>query len=183
MTPYAHLCPIRQISHARARARYRAFLLGSPIFLLCSISPSASHLLALTSCTTLMICLPAMTGNDTAARIHGTVLSILFALCSAVRMYCVEHTRLYASTVRSWEVRDQGEKTNLAISIAPALNGVVHKLEGEKVPSFMAVASEFALSSPGDSVGDENDRRYSAMKKSSLSAQKMKSVFCVSSTR
>jgi hypothetical protein len=43
-------------------------------------SPSASHLLAFINCTTLIICLPNMTGNETAARIHGTVLSILFAL-------------------------------------------------------------------------------------------------------
>ena len=31
-----------------------------------------------------MNCLPAMIGNETAARIHGTVLSILFARASSI---------------------------------------------------------------------------------------------------
>lgn len=43
-------------------------------------SPSASHVLAFFNCTTLMICFPNMTGKETAARIQGIVLSILFAL-------------------------------------------------------------------------------------------------------
>lgn len=51
-----------------------------PAFLLAATSPSPNHLLALTSWITLIICLPAMGRKLIPARIHGTVLSILFAL-------------------------------------------------------------------------------------------------------
>jgi len=57
--------------------------LGKPCFLLISKSPSASHRLALTSCTMLRNCFPAITGKDTPAMIHGHVLSILFALANS----------------------------------------------------------------------------------------------------
>lgn len=59
---------------------YKFLLLGKPSLRRSSRSPSASHLLAFTSWTTLMNCFPAMTGKDMEARIHGTVESILFAL-------------------------------------------------------------------------------------------------------
>lgn len=42
-------------------------------------SPSANHLLAFTSCNTLMYCFIAMTGELATVRTHGTMLSILFA--------------------------------------------------------------------------------------------------------
>jgi hypothetical protein len=42
-------------------------------------SPSANHLLALTSCTTLMNCLRAMTGAEMPVITHGQKLSSLFA--------------------------------------------------------------------------------------------------------
>ena len=35
-----------------------------------------------------------------------------------------------------------------------------------------------AVAREGDKIGEEKDRRYSAMKKSSLSAQKVKRTFC-----
>ena len=48
------------------------------------LSPSASHLLALTNCTTFNICFAAITGHETAASIHGTVESILFARANSM---------------------------------------------------------------------------------------------------
>ena len=60
---------------------YRFF--GKPSFLRFSRSPSASHLLALTSCTTLIICLPDMIGKDTPAMTHGHHESILLARASS----------------------------------------------------------------------------------------------------
>jgi hypothetical protein len=59
------------------------FFLTAAFCLLASTSPSASHLLALISWITLMICFPAHTGALNPARIHGTVLSILFALAAS----------------------------------------------------------------------------------------------------
>ena len=56
---------------------------GKPIDLLFSISPSASHRLALTSCTTLTTCLANMTGKLTPASTHGQKLSNLFALANS----------------------------------------------------------------------------------------------------
>ena len=47
------------------------FLRGSPWALLVSISPSASHRLALTSWMTFNICFAAMTGKEIPARIQG----------------------------------------------------------------------------------------------------------------
>ena len=60
------------------------FFLGKPCSLLVLLSPSASHLLALTNCTTFKICLAAITGDETAASIHGPVESILFARASSM---------------------------------------------------------------------------------------------------
>ena len=67
----------------RGRWFWDGGLLGNPAFLRSAISPSAIHRLALTSCTTLMICLPDMTGNDTPAMTQGQKLSILFARASS----------------------------------------------------------------------------------------------------
>jgi hypothetical protein len=72
-----------KVSHSSPIASPRSLIqsfFASLAFLLACMSPSASHLLAFTNCTTLMICLPNMTGKDVPARIHGTVLSSLFAL-------------------------------------------------------------------------------------------------------
>jgi len=55
------------------------FLLSRPAFFLSLLSPSANHLLALISCTTFTPCLNAITGAQAIVKIHGTVLSILFA--------------------------------------------------------------------------------------------------------
>lgn len=95
-----------------------------------------------------MICLPAMTGKDTAARIHGTVLSILLAR---------------------------------AISMAPADHGLVKRSDGLGAagdPGVRLAGVSGFCSSDGVRSGDENDSRYSAMKKSSFSAQKVKRTFC-----
>lgn len=51
-----------------------------PAFFLAARSPSPNHLLALMSWMTFITCFPSMTGELMAARTHGTVLSILFAL-------------------------------------------------------------------------------------------------------
>ena len=48
------------------------------------MSPSASHLLALTNCTTFNICFAAITGDDTAANTHGQKESILFARANSM---------------------------------------------------------------------------------------------------
>lgn len=58
--------------------------LGRPCARRSSKSPSTSHLLALTNCTTFRNCFPAMIGNDTPAMTHGQKLSILFALASSI---------------------------------------------------------------------------------------------------
>ena len=58
--------------------------LGSPASSLFSRSPSASHLLALTNCTTFNHCLKAMTGKLTPASTQGKDESILFALASSM---------------------------------------------------------------------------------------------------
>ena len=60
------------------------FFLGKPCSLLVLLSPSASHLLALTNCTTFSICFAAITGHEMAASIHGTVESILFARANSM---------------------------------------------------------------------------------------------------
>ena len=62
--------------------RYWVFFnsfLGSPAAFLAALSPSASHLLAFTICTTLIYCFAAIIGALTAMQIQGTVESILFA--------------------------------------------------------------------------------------------------------
>lgn len=60
------------------------FLLGNPCSLLVLVSPSASHLLALTNCTTFKTCFAAITGDEMAASIHGKVESILFARANSM---------------------------------------------------------------------------------------------------
>ena len=60
------------------------FFLGKPCSLLVLMSPSASHLLALNNCTTFRICFAAITGDETAANIHGQVESILFARANSI---------------------------------------------------------------------------------------------------
>lgn len=74
----------QQAHHARSQLPAfgpQAFFLPAAMdaFLLAATSPSPSHLLALINWITLITCLPAMTGKLMPARIHGTVLSILFA--------------------------------------------------------------------------------------------------------
>ena len=54
--------------------------LGSPSLLRSARSPSASHLLAFTSWTTLITCFKNMMGKEEMHRIHGMVESILLAL-------------------------------------------------------------------------------------------------------
>ena len=55
-------------------------LLGSPSLLRSARSPSASHLLAFTSWTTLITCFKNMMGKEEMHRIQGMVESILLAL-------------------------------------------------------------------------------------------------------
>lgn len=118
---------------------------GSPAALRISKSPSASHLLAFTNCTTLMICLPAMIGKLTPAITHGQKESILLARAN---------------------------------SNAPALWGLANKKDADGEAGFPGwrEAADEPLSPTwrrdGERSGEENERRYSAMKKISLSAQK-----------
>jgi hypothetical protein len=71
------------------------FFLGNPAALRAATSPSANHLLALMSCTTLMICLAAMMGKLTMHRTQGQNESILLmraissaaALCGLVKIW------------------------------------------------------------------------------------------------
>ena len=74
-------------------------------------------------------------------------------------------------------------KTHLAISIAPADHGWRKSIEGfgaegdsDVKESILLVVGTFARD--GDKVGEEKDKRYKAMKKSSLSAQKVKRTLC-----
>lgn len=60
------------------------FFFGNPCSFLADLSPSASHLLAFTSCSTLRNCFAAITGNDTPAITHGQKLSILFARANSI---------------------------------------------------------------------------------------------------
>jgi hypothetical protein len=89
-----------------------------------------------------------MTGNELMANIQGTVLSSLFAR---------------------------------AISIAPADQGLVKSIMGfgeMGVPLMVGgTMGLIGLMSEGDIRGEEKERRYSAMKKSSFMAQKVKRTF------
>lgn len=62
---------------------YAVLGLGRPFALLSCLSTSASHLLAFTSCTTLMTCFAAMMGKLTPASTQGTNESILLARASS----------------------------------------------------------------------------------------------------
>lgn len=100
-----------------------------------------------------MTFLPNMMGNEMPARIQGIVLSILLARAS---------------------------------SMAPALHGFTKMLLGFGWAGEPGCADEdvvfpslsTATRSDGESSGDEKERRYRAMKKSSLSAQKRNSTTC-----
>jgi hypothetical protein len=94
-----------------------------------------------------MACFANITGKLTPARIQGTVLSILFALAS---------------------------------SMAPADQGFVKMADSLGCAGEPGTAdeggdgSEGGVRRDGESSGEEKERRYRAMKKSSLSAQKVK---------
>ena len=62
---------------------HKVFFIAFAFRLLFSTSPSANHLLALTSWMTLMICFPMQMGALSPAKIQGTVLSILLALAAS----------------------------------------------------------------------------------------------------
>lgn len=96
-------------------------------------------------------CFPAMTGNDTPAMIHGHVLSILFALAN---------------------------------SSAPALYGLAKSIDGTGCAGLPGCVDEPGVLGrgwrrEGDRMGDEKERRYSAMKNISLKAQKRKRTVCL----
>lgn len=93
LTPDANICTEEKSEYTNQETRRRPahgtcqcylFLFGSPSAFLAALSPSASHLLAFTSCNTLRNCLAAMTGNETPAMTHGQKLSILFARASSI---------------------------------------------------------------------------------------------------
>ncbi len=97
LTPYAHIFTqyiakkvhvvvqiVPGVSHRSSPAQFSFLFFGRPCSLLVFISPSASHLLALINCTTFKICFAAMTGDETAASIHGKVESILLARANSI---------------------------------------------------------------------------------------------------
>lgn len=118
------------------------------LFIRSAASPSASHLLAFISCTILMTCLANMIGNEMAARIHGTVLSSLFAL------------RRFISGLRGGKtVKGQAYR---AISIAPADHGFLKRIDGLGAAGDpdCDVDGEFkGCRRLGESRGDEKERR------------------------
>lgn len=111
-------------------------------------SPSASQLLALISCTTLINCLAAMTGADTAVIIHGMVLSSLFARAIS---------RAPAL---------QGLANSVDGAWCAGLPGC-----GDR-----GCVLGTGCSKEGDRMGDEKDSRYRPMKKSSFRAQNTNST-------
>lgn len=127
------------------KAFHRAFFVAlSLVIRRASTSLLARVLLALIICAMFRYCFRIMTGPETTARIHGTVLSILFALAS---------------------------------SIAAALQGFGRMLLGTfGEPGWAEVASPVGAKSEGERYGEENDSKYSAMKKSSFRAQTVKST-------
>lgn len=98
-----------------------------------------------------MICLPNMTGKEMMAKAQGTALSILFAR---------------------------------AYSIAPADQGLANSMDGfgaAGLPGWREAAEPSvigSLRSVGERMGELKERRYTAMKKSSLRAQKVNRTFC-----
>lgn len=132
-----------------------------------------SHLLASIICTTLTYCLKSMKPHETHKIVQGTVLSILFAL-SEVSATSLMHPGVTGARL-----------TYLAISIAPALHGVVQICEA--MTGILGCAELVSLpgwKEDGMRRGEEKERRYSAMKKSSLKTQTINSTLCpsVSST-
>jgi hypothetical protein len=105
-----------------------------------------------------------MTGKEIAARIHGTVLSILLAL---------KHNLVMTS------VHAQLGCTYRAISIAPADHGFVNSSDGFGAAGLPGCRADgCGVSREGESNGEEKERRYSAMKKSSFRAQNVKRTVC-----
>lgn len=119
-------------------------------------SPSASHLQALTSWTTLMICLRAMTGKLTPARTQGQKLSILLARASSSAPALYGFVKICRSS-------DE-------LTCAP-------RCTASAASPAAAPGPACGCSSDGERSGDEKDSRYSAMKKASLSAQATKRTF------
>lgn len=106
--------------------------LGSPAAFLRSLSPSANHLHALTNCTTFKNCLKANPNRLMAARIHGTVESILFARASS-----------NAPALQGFAKRKDAE----------GVAGLPGTSELAVSPSLETCSRE------GDSMGEEKERR------------------------
>lgn len=67
----------------------------------------------------------------------------------------------------------------LANSMAPALHGLVNRLLGAGCPGLPGVwPSPTGCRRDGESIGEEKERRYRPMKKSSLRAQQMNRTVC-----
>jgi hypothetical protein len=97
--------------------------------------------------------------------IHGTVLSILFALRTTLTSFKFS---LF------WKAL-----AYLAISIAPADHGFVKRSDGFGAAGLPGCNVDGdGWRREGERRGEEKDRRYSAMKKASFIAQNIKSTFC-----
>ena len=133
------------------RARNIYLLLSKPAFFLSFLSPSASHLLASHSWTPLTYCLKSMTGALIITSAQGKLLSILLA--RAISMAAAE----------------KGEEKN------------IEALGWAGEPGWRDSGSEalpLVGRRAGVMIGEEKQRRYRAMKKSSLRAQATKRTHC-----
>jgi hypothetical protein len=110
------------------------------------MSPSANHLLALINCQTLMTCFKAIIGALILRITHGTNESILFARASS-------------NAAALWGLA----KMNFGGGLA-----------GDPGWRVVLVPLPETCSREGDRYGEEKERRYSAMKKTSLRQQQTK---------
>ena len=99
-----------------------------------------------------------MNTDEVTSKAQGMALSILLALGITVSIK-------YPNYSLSGPYR--------AISIAPALQGEFHVCSRVG----WAALGSWSIKSDGTSVGDENESRYSAMKKSSFSAHTVKRTY------
>ena len=84
-----------------------------------------------------------------------------------------------ADSLKYFAATNRVSQTYLAISIALALHGVVQISEGTAgVPGCIELISPPGWIKDGMRSGEEKERRYSAIKKSSFRAHTVKRTFC-----
>lgn len=108
-----------------------------------------------------MYCLTSMKRTDIAARNQGTVESILFALPTSLALFTYARN---GHPQHGYEICKGQGISYLAISIAPADQGLVNKSDGFGIaglPGWREDIVEFfaGRSSDGESLGLEKERR------------------------